>query len=206
MQNKELHDPEWDEAGNQASARPNQSLKSTLSGNFDNLLPPHRRYLGLRRRTFLIVIAAIFLALIALIIGLAVGLTTSSSSSSSSDLPLPSSSDTFEGDLTYYAPGLGACGVTSTSSERIVSVSHLLFDAAGSSSSTGGNSNENPLCGRKLRATRFNDAEDEDRSVDLTVVDRCTGCGAEDLDTSLGAFELLAQESEGRVDVRWAWL
>lgn len=42
--------------------------------------------------------------------------------------------------------------------------------------------------------------------MDLTVVDRCTGCGAEDLDTSLGAFELLAQESEGRVDVRWAWL
>lgn len=45
-----------------------------LSDRFDRILPPHRRYLGRSRRTFLVIIAAIFLCLLALIIGLAVGL------------------------------------------------------------------------------------------------------------------------------------
>lgn len=81
-----------------------------------------------------------------------------------------------------------------------------MFDAAGSSSSTGGNSNANPLCGRMVRATRFNEEAGAERSVDLKVVDRCTGCKPEDIDTTLGAFERLASEVDGRVDVRWAWL
>ena len=46
-----------------------------FSQRFDSLLPPDRRYLRLRRRTFLLVLLAVLLALLALIIGLAVGLT-----------------------------------------------------------------------------------------------------------------------------------
>ncbi|KAI6813801.1 hypothetical protein KC340_g16393 [Hortaea werneckii] len=126
--------------------------------------------------------------------------------SSKSNLPLPSNADTFTGDLTYYQPGLGACGVTSTEDDFIVSLSHALFDAAGSSTDAGGNSNENPLCGRMLRATRYNEDESAQRSVDLRVVDRCTGCEIDDLDTSLKAFERLAPSASGRVDVSWAWL
>ena len=57
-----------------------------------------------------------------------------------------------------------------------------------------------------LRATRFNEQAGEERSVDLKVADRCTGCAERDLDTTLGAFERLAREADGRVDVRWAWL
>lgn len=49
-----------------------------LSDRFDRMLPPHRRYLGRSRRTFLIVVIVIFFALLALIIGLAVGLTSGS--------------------------------------------------------------------------------------------------------------------------------
>lgn len=140
------------------------------------------------------------------------------------NLPLPSNSATFSGELTYYGPGLGACGETSTSGDKIVSLSHILFDAAGSSSSDGGNSNLNPLCNRMIRAQRYNEAAGEMRSVDLKVVDRCTGwvasfiallryaqltvnrCAVHDLDTTESAFEKMAPIADGRVDVKWAWL
>jgi hypothetical protein len=45
-----------------------------LSDRFDRVLPPHKRYFGRSRRTFLIIILVAFLCLLALIIGLAVGL------------------------------------------------------------------------------------------------------------------------------------
>lgn len=34
----------------------------------------------------------------------------------------------------------------------------------------------------------------------------CTGCQPSDLDTTIGAFQQLAQSALGRVDVTWAWL
>lgn len=76
---------------------------------------------------------------------------------------LPLGSQTYTGDLTYYGPGLGACGVTSGDDDHIVSISHFVFDAV----STGSNPNANPLCGHKLRAVW------DGNSIDLTVVDRC---------------------------------
>lgn len=51
----------------------------------------------------------------------------------------------------------------------IVAVSHLVFDAA----STGSDPNQNPLCGLKLRAERYDEQVGGRRSVDLKVVDRC---------------------------------
>jgi hypothetical protein len=45
-----------------------------LSDRLDRILPPHRRYFGRSRRTLLIIILVAFLCLLALIIGLAVGL------------------------------------------------------------------------------------------------------------------------------------
>ena len=125
-----------------------------------------------------------------------------SSSSSPLFLPLPSSAQTFTGDLTYYSPALGACGQTSGDDDHIVSVSHFLFDAE----SEGTNPNANPLCGLRLRAERFNDQIGANRSVDLTVVDRCVGCQPTDLDVSPGAFGQLADANQGRVRVTWAWL
>lgn len=35
--------------------------------------------------------------------------------------------------------------------------------------------------------------------MDVTVVDRCTGCKATDVDLSLRMFEILADEEQGRV-------
>lgn len=122
------------------------------------------------------------------------------------DLPLPSNAKTFVGDLTYYEPGLGACGETDGPNDNVVAVSHILFDAAGSTSSNGGNSNNNPLCGKMLRATRFDAEYGQERSLDLKVVDRCTGCQPDDLDTTEGAFGKMAPVASGRVVVTWAWL
>jgi len=124
---------------------------------------------------------------------LSVGLTRSDEAQ---DLPLPTNTAQHAGDLTYYDPGLGACGIVSDSSDSVVSVSHYVFDAV----QKGGNPNQNVLCGKTIRATK------RERSVDLTVVDRCTGCQPNDLDTTTGVFDRLAEREEGRVDVVWAWL
>lgn len=80
------------------------------------------------------------------------------------NLPLPTNNGgPYVGELTYYDPALGACGITSSSSEAVCAVSKVVFDAA----STGPNPNTNPLCGRKIRLRR------NGKSVDVTVVDRC---------------------------------
>lgn len=113
------------------------------------------------------------------------------------NLPLPTSNGgPYSGDLTYYAPGLGACGITSSSSDNICAVSHIIFDAA----QTGSNPNANPLCGLKIRLRR------NDESADVTVVDRCVGCKATDIDTTTSVFGELAEIDQGRVAVDWAWL
>jgi phosphotransferase system glucose/maltose/N-acetylglucosamine-specific IIC component len=49
-----------------------------ISRRFDRVLPPHKRYFGRSRRVLLIAIGVIFLLLLALIIGLAVGLSKKS--------------------------------------------------------------------------------------------------------------------------------
>lgn len=88
---------------------------------------------------------------------------------SDQNLPLPSNKEQFTGDLTYYGTGLGSCGITSTDSDDIVAVSHIIFDAA----STGSNPNSNPLCGLMIRARRYDEQVGANRSIDLKVVDRC---------------------------------
>jgi hypothetical protein len=151
------------------------------------------RWKSLSKRNRIIIIAAV-LALIILIIGLAAGLATRRKTQ---NLPLPSGrGGPYTGDLTYYAPGLGACGITSSDGDRIVAISHLVFDAV----STGSNPNANPLCGKKIRARRDN------KSVDLTVVDRCTGCQPTDIDVTINIFGMLADVDQGRVLVEWNWL
>ncbi|GAB7352038.1 hypothetical protein MBLNU459_g2550t1 [Dothideomycetes sp. NU459] len=155
-----------------------------FKAKLDSVLSPHRSYLGLKRRTFLIVLGCVLLAVLALIIGLAVGLTRHSSSH---NLPLPTNSEEHVGDLTYYGTGLGSCGITSSDSDDIVAVSHIIFDAA----STGSDPNSNPLCGKMIRAERYDEQVGARRSVDLKVVDRCTGCAATDLD--IGAVPIRRQ-------------
>ena len=138
----------------------------TSSNILDRIFPPTRKYIGLNRRKFLIALFIALLAALALIIGLALGLTRSKSTQS---LPLTSDRQSFTGDLTYYGPGLGACGITSTDSDNIVSISHYLFDAE----QKGSDPNQNPLCGLMIRAERTDARDGRLKSIDLQVVDRC---------------------------------
>jgi len=98
---------------------------------------PHPTIFGYRRRNVLIIIA-IVVALIILVIGLAVRLSQkhrnsmllplTTVSNDSQSLPLPGDTGgIYSGDLTYYAPGLGSCGITSTDKDLICAISHKLY-------------------------------------------------------------------------------
>ncbi|KAH7931045.1 hypothetical protein BV22DRAFT_999245 [Leucogyrophana mollusca] len=102
------------------------------------------------------------------------------------------------GQGTYYATGLGACGITNTDTDYIAAVSHLLFDVF--PGYNGVNPNENPVCNRKVTATY------QGKSVTVAITDRCTGCALTDLDFSPSAFSQLASESVGRISgMTWLW-
>ena len=177
------------------------AFRTSLQGHFDHVLPPHKRYLGRTRRFFLVFILLPIFLLIILVLGLGLGFGLRHKSSK--NLPLPGSGvQTVE--LTYYTPAQGACGWTNDESDLVVAVAHKLFDSAGEG---GSNPNDNPLCGRKIRVQRdFVESGAGRQSVDVEVVDRCTGCEPTDLDLSPAAFKKLALESQGRVQGEWAWL
>ncbi|EPE32182.1 Barwin-like endoglucanase [Glarea lozoyensis ATCC 20868] len=165
---------------------------------------PFSGFLAHNRKKKLILIGIGALLLFIFILGLGLGLGLKKKGKISQSLPLPGSSQIFTGDLTYYSPGpgYGACGFENTSHDKICAVSHLVWDAV----STSSNPNLNPLCGKKIRITRFDAAKGRNSSVDVEVVDRCTGCKAEDVDLSLDMFTALADEGQGRVVGSWAWL
>ncbi|KAF2719484.1 hypothetical protein K431DRAFT_189597, partial [Polychaeton citri CBS 116435] len=97
---------------------------------------------------------------------------------------------------TYYAPGLGSCGTTSSDSDAIVALSHVNMQAA----STGANPNANPLCNKGISISY------KGKTVKATVIDTCPGCAENGLDLSPSLFEELAPLSEGRLfDVTWTW-
>lgn len=180
------------------------AVRSSRRARLDAAMPPDRKYLGMRRRVFLIAVAgALVLLLLALIIGLAVGLTSARNKNKDSqgDLPLPGRDGgrTHEGELTFYDPGLGACGGSHVGDDLIAAVARTVFDAAAADTGDG-NPNNNPICGKRIRVERG------DGSVDVTVVDRCQGCKRLDLDLSPSAFQRLAREEDGRVVGQWRWL
>ena len=91
-------------------------------------------------------------------------------------IPLPNGAETYTGDLTYYDPGLGACGIDSGDNDAVVAISHYTFDAAQTSSDP----NQNPLCNRKIRATRVDERTGKSVSIDVTVIDRCESSHVEE--------------------------
>ncbi|KAI1367272.1 RlpA-like double-psi beta-barrel-protein domain-containing protein-containing protein [Xylaria arbuscula] len=99
------------------------------------------------------------------------------------------------GDLTYYAPGLGACGVVNDGNDPIVAISHLIFDPK----TPNGNPNNNPLCGRRIKIHR------NGKTITVRVRDRCTGCARFDLDVPRKQFAKLAKPAAGRVKMNWNW-
>ncbi|KIY47006.1 expansin family protein [Fistulina hepatica ATCC 64428] len=97
-----------------------------------------------------------------------------------------------------FTVGLGACGLTSESTQMVAAVSESYFDAF--DGFTGSNPNDNPICGQMATAV-YGTA-----TVTVTIVDRCAGCETDyDLDFSESAFELLTDLSVGRIDIDW-WI
>ncbi|PPQ88638.1 hypothetical protein CVT25_010214 [Psilocybe cyanescens] len=107
------------------------------------------------------------------------------------------------GQGTFYATGLGACGITNKDTDHIAAVSHLLFDTF--PGYNGVNPNNNPMCGRTVTATcKF--PLYQGKSVVVALTDRCVGCAVTDLDFSPSAFNLLSDPSVGRISgMTWVW-
>lgn len=98
----------------------------------------------------------------------------------------------YTGDLTYYYPGggYGACGQPIQNGDLVAAVSARFFTAA--------NPNQDPICGRTVTVT-YNG-----RSATARVLDKCGGCGAQDIDVTPAVFSQLADLSAGRVRVNWS--
>ncbi|KAI0051527.1 hypothetical protein FA95DRAFT_1534248 [Auriscalpium vulgare] len=101
---------------------------------------------------------------------------------------------TQSGQGTFFSPGLGACGISSTDADNIVAVSTQLFNTF---PGAGANPNANPICGKTITANSGG------KSVTVTVVDECVACALTDLDFSPSAFDALADPSVGRIPITW---
>ncbi|KAK4192331.1 RlpA-like double-psi beta-barrel-protein domain-containing protein-containing protein [Podospora australis] len=102
----------------------------------------------------------------------------------------------FTGDMTYYNTGLGACGKTSNDNQLVVALNKIKFDPK----TPNGNPNKNTLCGKKIKVNY------QGKSVTVTIVDRCPGCKANDLDLSPAAFKKLAPLEKGRIKATWDYV
>lgn len=102
----------------------------------------------------------------------------------------------YTGDFTYYNTGLGACGKVNKDTDLIVALNKAKFDPK----TPNGNPNKNTLCGKKIKASY------QGKSVTVTIVDRCPGCGPNDLDLSPAAFKKLAPLSVGRFKGTWEFI
>lgn len=92
------------------------------------------------------------------------------------------------GDMTFYNPGLGACGSTDQDGDLVVAVDRVTYD-------------KEKACGRSLRVKY------EGKEVTVKVVDKCMGCKVGDLDLSPAAFkQVIGDLGKGRVKAEWAWV
>ncbi|KAI0812117.1 RlpA-like double-psi beta-barrel-protein domain-containing protein-containing protein [Xylaria sp. FL0064] len=93
-------------------------------------------------------------------------------------------SQTFTGDITYYQPGLGACGETNTDAETVVALSPAQYDGA---------------CGKTITITK------DGKTATAKVVDKCPSCASGAIDVSSTVFKSLADMAVGRTTVTWSF-
>ena len=108
---------------------------------------------------------------------------TSSSSSGGSG-----SGKIYWGDLTYYTPGVGSCGIESTGSEAVVAVAEDIMVPLDHP-----NPNHNPLCGKTITISA------NGKTAQAKIVDTCPGCAHGGLDLSPTLFQKFDSLSVGRI-------
>jgi len=116
--------------------------------------------------------------------------TPSSSSSSTSNQVFTDGFATF-----FYQNGVaGACGTVHSDSDLIAAIDQTRYGDSGAVS---------PLCGQQVKIK--NPANQQ--SVTVTIADDCPTCdNADSIDLSVGAFEQIADLSQGIVSIDWEFV
>ncbi|KAI2466788.1 RlpA-like double-psi beta-barrel-protein domain-containing protein-containing protein [Annulohypoxylon bovei var. microspora] len=91
----------------------------------------------------------------------------------------------YSGEMTWYQPGLGACGQTNTESDAVVAMSSPDQD---------GN------CGKTIQISYGG------KTTTATVVDKCPGCSTTSVDASPAVFQQLASLDAGRIQITWEYI
>nr|CAH69601.1 riboflavin-aldehyde forming enzyme [Agaricus bisporus] len=93
----------------------------------------------------------------------------------------------YKGDATFYDPGLGACGHTNQAHELVVALPSAKY-------------------GNGDHCSKHVGIHYKGKYVKVKVVDKCPGCGSNDLDISPTAFSQLASQDLGRIKVDWEFI
>jgi hypothetical protein len=96
------------------------------------------------------------------------------------------------GHASFYDPsvGLSTCGITPQSSDLVAGISSSYF--------TSPNPNKDPWCSKCVLVTG------PKGSVTVRVVDKCVGCGPNDINLSTAAFSLIGDTNDGTIPIRWS--
>ncbi|KAH8743410.1 RlpA-like double-psi beta-barrel-protein domain-containing protein-containing protein, partial [Diaporthe sp. PMI_573] len=97
------------------------------------------------------------------------------------------------GDLTYYMLGLGACGEDDTGRDMTANIVAMSAEVMGLQS------NDNPMCGRKIKIYNLANG----KASTGVIRDKCPGCEKGSIDVSQKLFEELGDLVEGRIAVSW---
>ncbi|KAI0013774.1 RlpA-like double-psi beta-barrel-protein domain-containing protein-containing protein [Xylariaceae sp. FL0662B] len=98
----------------------------------------------------------------------------------------------YSGDMTFYTPGLGACGGTNNENDRIVALSPAQYG-------NDANPNKAKVCGKHIKIHYSG------KTTTAKVVDKCPGCASGSIDVSPSVFKQLASLDKGRVKVTWEY-
>ncbi|KAG6991076.1 hypothetical protein G7Y79_00057g090580 [Physcia stellaris] len=94
----------------------------------------------------------------------------------------------YSGEMTYYAPGMGSCGISSSDGEDVVALSVPMMQ-------NGADPNSNPRCGSTIGIWNPN----TNQLHHATIVDTCQSCAMYDIDVSSTLFKKVAPDGDGRV-------
>jgi outer membrane biosynthesis protein TonB len=113
----------------------------------------------------------------------------------------PSDGAKKQGDMTYYAPGMGSCGYDdSNPSMNVVAVSKDWFLGVSPNTNSGVNQPTNPLCDKTITISA------KGKKTTAVIRDSCPGCTPTSIDVTEGAFlEIFGSLDVGRGEVTW-WL